>query len=180
MAKLSLGVPLTRPHLSGCMIFSVQHTRGNTMSRTGCTRCTTLVLCSYSRSQSSKQSGAERARSSCHWSSQMAARRSLRASACMLPQKVTLSHSFQIQFYPCVVFKLPRSVQLQDFAVMCKHAVCAATAQSVTLAAPPPLPADSLYHEVVDARLGEGLHFRRGGQTVRFGDSPQVLPSHSS
>ncbi len=49
-----------------------------------------------------------------------------------------------------------------------------ATSQLVTLAAPPPLPADSLYYEVVEARVREGLHFRRGGQTVSFGDSPQV------
>ena len=53
-------------------------------------------------------------------------------------------------------------------------AVVAATAQLITMAAPPPLPADSLYFEVVEARLRQGLHFRRGGQTVRFGDSPQV------
>ncbi len=41
-------------------------------------------------------------------------------------------------------------------------------------AAPPPLPVGSLYYEVVEARLKEGLHFRGGGQTLRFGDSPQV------
>lgn len=41
-------------------------------------------------------------------------------------------------------------------------------------APPPPLPPGSLYYEVVEARLKEGLHFRGGGQTLRFGDSPQV------
>ncbi|BDA50963.1 probable UPF0183 protein C16orf70 homolog at N-terminal half [Coccomyxa sp. Obi] len=56
---------------------------------------------------------------------------------------------------------------------ICVHAAAEATSQLVTLAAPPPLPADSLYYEVVEARVREGLHFRRGGQTVSFGDSPQ-------
>ena len=50
----------------------------------------------------------------------------------------------------------------------------AASAASIVGAPPPPLPAGSLYYEIVEARLKEGLHFRGGGQTVRFGDSPQV------
>lgn len=44
-------------------------------------------------------------------------------------------------------------------------------------AAPPPLTVGSLYYEIVEARLKEGLHFRGGGQTLRFGDSPQVTPA---
>ncbi|EIE18598.1 UPF0183-domain-containing protein [Coccomyxa subellipsoidea C-169] len=60
-------------------------------------------------------------------------------------------------------------------ARICVHAAAEATAQLITMAAPPPLPADSLYFEVVEARLRQGLHFRRGGQTVRFGDSPQDI-----
>ena len=34
--------------------------------------------------------------------------------------------------------------------------------------------AGSLCSEVVEARVHEGLHFRCSGQTVCFGDSPQV------
>jgi hypothetical protein len=56
--------------------------------------------------------------------------------------------------------------------------LAAATAQSVTLAAPLPLPSGSLYYEVVEARIRKGLHFRGGGQTLCFGDSPQVHSSY--
>ena len=50
----------------------------------------------------------------------------------------------------------------------------AATSDPVAAAAAPPAVAESLCSEVVEARVHEGLHFRCGGQTVSFGDSPQV------
>ena len=53
--------------------------------------------------------------------------------------------------------------------------VChAATSDAVAAAAAPPALAGSLCSEIVEARVHEGLHFRYGGQTVSFGDSPQV------
>lgn len=50
------------------------------------------------------------------------------------------------------------------------------TSDAVLSASPPSrsLPADDLYYEVVEARLGNGLFYTRGGQRVRFGDTPQV------
>ena len=50
----------------------------------------------------------------------------------------------------------------------------AATSDAVAEAAAPPALPGSLCSEVVEARVHEGLHFRTGGQTIRFGDSPQV------
>lgn len=55
---------------------------------------------------------------------------------------------------------------------------CLGTSDAVLSAAPPSrsLPADDLYYEVVEARLGDGLYYTQGGQKVRFGDTPQVCP----
>jgi len=50
----------------------------------------------------------------------------------------------------------------------------AASSDAVAAAAPPPALASSLCSEVVEARVHEGLHFRSSGQTISFGDSPQV------
>ena len=48
------------------------------------------------------------------------------------------------------------------------------SAVSVANVDAPPLPTGSSYGELVEASPGEGLHFNRGGQSVWFGDSPQV------
>lgn len=56
----------------------------------------------------------------------------------------------------------------------------AGTTEAVLSASPPPLPADDLYYEVVEARVGEGLYFSRGGQKISFGDTPQVKDRFSA
>eukprot|EP00884_Botryococcus_braunii_P022641 jgi/Botrbrau1/9060/Bobra.0376s0034.2 len=57
------------------------------------------------------------------------------------------------------------------------HAAPLGTTEAVLSATPPPLPADDLYYEVVEARVGEGLYFTHGGQRILFGDTPQDILS---
>lgn len=51
--------------------------------------------------------------------------------------------------------------------------VFAGSGPLVGRAQPPPLPPSSLYMEEVQGRLGEGLRFMGGGQSLHFGASPQ-------